>query len=309
MALPYTKLSDFLAALDQMERPLTVVAHQDDELTFSGILSRCAPRMHIFWLTNGDGLYYEANKSPEEYAEIRMAEAINSAAAVGIPAKHTSCLGFSEVEIYQRFMYVTNNQEAIIWVKPFFRNIIDKLRESIFAYRPQAVFTCAFQGGNPEHDLTHYFTRLAIDEYERETGEVVPFIHVPMYEYIILVALRFNPFYRGLRWRYKLNDQERENKQRQLEAYPSQSELFGKFRQVVKVIGLLGVITRGRPYSVDEYFGLEEWGPVPEDWNYEQNPHRFDRANYIGDHFGQVPMTFNKSVLPIIAAFPRKRKK
>ena len=306
MTLPFTELSDFLDALDEMERPLTVVAHQDDELTFSGVLTRCAPRMRIIWVTNGDGLYYEMKVSPEQYGNIRMTEAVQSAAAVGIPADHTDCLEFSEVDIYQRFMFVTENREAADWTKPFFQNIIDALRERIFEYKPQAVFTCAYQGGNPEHDLTHYFTRLVIDEYERDSGEIVPFIHVPMYEYIVLVALRFNPFYRGIRWKYQLDDREKANKRNQFEAYPSQRELFGKFEWVLKGVSLLGLFTRGRPYSVEEYLGTEEWGPVPEDWDYLQNPHRFDWANYIGDHFGNVPVSFDKSVLPIVAAFPRR---
>jgi hypothetical protein len=51
---------------------------------------------------------------------------------------------------------------------------------------------------------------------------------------------------------------------------------------------------------------VEEWGPVPEDWDYLNNPHRFDWANYIGDDFGNVPISFDKSVKPIVASFPRK---
>ena len=305
MALPYTTLPEFLLALDRMERPLTVVAHQDDELTFSGILSRCASTMNLLWLTNGDGLYYEAGVSPEEYGQLRMAEALESAAAVGIGPKQTGCLAFSEVDIYLRLMYVTENATAPVWTRPFFQNILDALKERIFAYRPEAVFTCAYQGGNPEHDLTHYLTRLAVDAYERDTGKTIPFIHVPMYEYIVLVALRFNPFYRGLRWRYELDEREKANKRKQLEAYPSQAEMFAKFQKVVRGVGLLGLLTRGRPYSPEEYLTIEEWGPVPQDWDYLKNPHRFDWANYIGDHFGKVPVSFDKSVRPIVAAFPR----
>ncbi len=307
MTLPYTDLSDFLNALDRMERPLTVVAHQDDECTFSGVLSRSADRMRIIWLTNGDGLYFLDNVSPEEYGKIRMAEAIQSAKAVGIPKKRTECLKFSEVDIYQRMMFLTNDQNAIKWNKPFFQNIYDKLRGRIFEAKPDCVFTCAFQGGNPEHDITHYLTRVAVDEYEKDSGKTIPFIHVPMYEYTILVALRFNPFYKGLRWRYELNEQEKENKVTQFEAYPSQVELFEKFKKVVGTIGKLGLLTRGKPYSVEEYAAVEEWGPVPEDWDYLKNPHTFDWANYIGDDFGKTPISFNKSIRPIIAAFPRMK--
>ncbi|MDP8254545.1 MAG: PIG-L family deacetylase [Candidatus Alcyoniella australis] len=305
MSLPYTELPDFLEALDQMERPLTVVAHQDDELTFSGVLTRAADRMHIVWVTNGDGLYFIENVSPEAYGKIRMAEALNSATAVGIPGSHTQCLEYSEVDLYQRFMFITENQRAVDWIKPYYQRIIDDLRQYIFEYKPEAVFTCGYQGGNPEHDIIHYFTRLVVDEYERDSGKQVPFIHVPMYEYTVLVALRFNPFYRGLRWRYQLDERERANKRKQLDAYPSQIELFEKFQKVATFAGWLGLFTRGRPYSLEEYLSIEEWGPVPKDWDYLRNPHLLDRANYIGDHFGRVPVSFEKSVKPIIAAFPR----
>ena len=305
MSLPYTRLTDFLTALDEMERPLTVVAHQDDELTFSGVLTRTAPRMNIIWVTNGDGLYFQNNTSPEEYGKIRMAEAINSAAAVGIPKKNTGCLGFSEVEIYLRLMFISDNHQAAVWVKPFFQKIIADLRERIFDYKPQAVFTCAYQGGNPEHDLTHYFTRLVIDEYEKDSGQKVPFIHVPMYEYIILVALRFNPLYRGLKWNYELNDKEKANKLKQFETYPSQAEMFGNFQKVVKLVGLLGTFKQGRPITPEQYLATEQFGPVPEDWDYLKNTHTFDWANYIGDHFGKVPVSFDKSIKPIIASLPR----
>jgi len=263
--------------------------------------------MRILWVTNGDGLYFLENVSPKEYGEIRMAEAIQSAKALGMAERQTECLKFSEVDIYQRMMFVTDNNEATRWLKPWFQTIVDDIRDRVFEYKPQCIFTCAYQGGNPEHDLTHYFTRLAVDDYEKDTGQVVPFIHVPMYEYIVLVALRFNPFYRGLKWRYQLNETEKQKKMKQFEAYPSQIQLFEKFQKVVKGVGLLGLLTRGRPYSAEEYLSVEEWGPVPENWDYLKNPHKLDAANYIGDHFGKVPISFDKSIRPIVAAFPRNK--
>jgi len=307
MSLPYTDLNEFLAAYDRMERPLAVIAHQDDECTFSGVLQRGAGRVNIVWVTNGDGLYYEAGVAPHQYGPLRMTEALQSAAAMGIPAEHTRCLAYSEVDIYRRLMYVTKNPEAAIWHKPYFQRIVDDLRAYMFEYRPQAVFTCAYQGGNPEHDLSHYFARLALDDYEHETGETVPFIHVPMYEYTVLVALRFNPFYRGLKWRYQLSDEEKQRKRVQFEAYPSQADMFEKFESVLRSVGLIGVLTRGRRLTAEEYLSIEEFGPVPEDWDYLENPHKLDKANYIGDHFAWVPVSFDKSVRPIVASFPRRR--
>ena len=307
MSLPYQTLSEFLAFYDACERPVTIVAHQDDEVTFSGMLSRAGKKMKICWVTNGDGLYFQPNVSPAEYGKIRMAEAIESAKAVGIPKKNTTCLAYSEVDIYKHFMHLSDNTEAIRWVKEFFQPIADDVRDYVFKTRPQVVFTCAYQGGNPEHDVTHYLTRIAVDAYEKETGETVPFIHVPMYEYVILVALRFNPFYRGLRWRYELRDQEKANKRAQFDAYPSQEEVFSGFRKVIGALGWLGYLKNGRKMTPESYLAVEEFGPVPEDWDYLANPHRFDWANYIGDHFGKTPVTWERSIKPIVQAFPRPR--
>jgi LmbE family N-acetylglucosaminyl deacetylase len=307
MALPYTSSEEFIQALDRLERPLAVLAHQDDEVAFSGVLARCGDRARIVWVTNGDGLYYEAGVSPPQYGEIRKGEAVNSAAAVGIAADRIECLDFSEVHIYRRLYYVTQDPDAAIRLRPFFQNMAERIRDRVFAHRPQVVFTCAYQGGNPEHDLTHYFARLALDDYEHETGETVPLIHVPMYEYTVLVALRFNPFYPGLRWRYRLHDAELTKKRRMIEAYPSQSGLFEGFERVLRRVGKLAALTSGRPLTAEEYLSTEEFGPVPETWDYLRNPHTFDWANYIGDHFAGLPVSFDKSVRPIVAAFPRRR--
>ncbi|MDP8222784.1 MAG: PIG-L family deacetylase [Candidatus Lernaella stagnicola] len=303
--MPITSLEDFLTALDRMERPLVVVAHQDDEITFGGTLTRCGDRARIVWVTNGDGLYFQTDLAPKEYGQIRMAEALHSAAAAGVDAARTECLDFSEVEIYRRMMYVTKDPAAVLRLKPFFQKIADAIKDRIFAHRPEVVFTGGYQGGNPEHDLTHFFTRLALDEYERETGLEVPLIHVPMYEYTILIAMRFNPAYPGLRWRYVINEREKQAKREMIEAYPSQTQLFAEFERVVGAVSFLGYLKNGRRLSLEEYASIEEYGPVPKGWDYLKNPHTFDWANYIGDDFAGVPVSFDKSVRPIVASFPR----
>jgi LmbE family N-acetylglucosaminyl deacetylase len=306
MSLPYVTIEQFVTALDRMERPVAILAHQDDEVAFGGTLARVGDRARLVWVTNGDGLYYDANVSPKQYGEIRKAEALKSAAAVGIAAKRTECLDYSEVEIYRRLSYVTQNAEAAIWLRPWFTKMLDDIRDRVFALRPEAVFVCAYQGGNPEHDLTHYFARLAVDDYEHETGKKIPFVHVPMYEYIVAVALRFNPFYPGLRWRYELQPGELTRKVSMYEAYPSQIDLFEKFQKIIQGVGLLTKATRGHGLTIEEYLGVEEYGPVAEEWDYLKNPHTLDRANYIGDHFAGIPVSFDASIRPIVAAFPRR---
>jgi len=305
MTLPCTTIEQFVQALDRLERPLAVIAHQDDEVSFAGVLSRAADRMRIVWVTNGDGLYFQTQLPPKDYGAIRKAEALNSAAALGVAAARTECLDYSEVEIYRRLSYITQDAATTARLQPFFADIVRDVRERIFAYRPEVVFTCGFQGGNPEHDLTHYFTRLALDEYRRDTGREVPLIQVPMYEYVILISQRFNPFYRGLRWKYRLSEAELAVKLKVIDSYPSQIPLFNDFRKLGKWLGPIGYLTRGHKLTIEEYLSEEAFGPMDPAWSYLRNPHTFDRANYIFDHFAGIPVSFDKSVRPIIAAFPR----
>ncbi|MCX7959041.1 MAG: PIG-L family deacetylase, partial [Deltaproteobacteria bacterium] len=208
------------------KRPLFIIAHQDDELNYAGLIQRLGRDTHIVWVTNGDGLYFEMGVTPEEYAEIRQKEAVNAASTVGIAEKNLKCLKFSEVEIYRRFAELNQKPDEIRAHRDYFGQIRDEVKKVIFEYEPDVVITDAWQGGHPEHDLTHFFTFCAIRDFERETGKKTDFIHLPEYEYTILIAMRFHPLYRGERYRLYLNTEELEAKKRLIEAYPSQKRLF-----------------------------------------------------------------------------------
>lgn len=305
MGLPFTTIEQFVHALDRLERPLAVLAHHDDEVSLAGILSRVADRLRLVWVTNSDGLYFQTQLPPKDYGTLRKAEGLHSAAILGLVAARTECLDYSEVEIYRRLSYITQDAATMIRLRPFFSDIARDVRERIFAYRPEVVFTCGFQGGNPEHDLTHYFTRLALDEYRRDTGLEVPLIQAPMYEYVILISQRFNPFYRGIRWKYRLSEAELAVKLQVIDCYRSQLPLFNEFRTLGKWLGPIGYLTRGHKLTVEEYLSEEAFGPMDPGCDYLRNPHTFDRANYIFDHFAGIPVSFDKSIRPIIAAFPR----
>jgi len=161
------------------------------------------------------------------------------------------------------------------------------------------VFTLAWQGGQPEHDLVHFFTALAIREYEKEKCCQVAFFHMPAYEYTIFVAHRFHPLYRGERLRIRLTPDEMRTKMRMIEQYPSQKRLFTDFEKVFKVIGKVGYITGG-PRNAEEWLATEEFGPVPRDLDYTRNTHVLDKATYINDDFEGVPVTFSRSVRPVV---------
>ncbi|MCX7943076.1 MAG: PIG-L family deacetylase [Deltaproteobacteria bacterium] len=283
------------------KRPLFIVAHQDDELNYAGLIKRLGSKTHIIWVTNGDGLYFEMGVSPEKYAEIRQREAIKAAEAVGIDERNLLCLKFSEVEIYKRFAELNRSPQSMRIHKSFFKGIKDAIKDVVFGYEPDVIITDAWQGGHPEHDLTHFFAYCAKRDYEKEKKRPIDFIHIPEYEYTILIAMRFHPLYKGVRFRIYLTPEELEAKMRVIEAYPSQKRLFAKFERLFTYFGYIGRIIGG-PKSAIEYISIEEFGPVPT-IDYAKKPHIHDFFTYMFDDFEGDPVTFSGSVLPIIKEF------
>lgn len=300
-------IDQFFKAAGDFKRPLFFIAHQDDESSSGGLIQRLGSKTRFVWLTNGDGLWFQDNIPPKEYGQMRIKEAVQSVGALGIPESHTRCLEFSEVRIYRHMAYLSENPYSIKWHKPFWDEIRLAVRDALFEAEPDCVFTGAWQGGHPEHDLTHYFTRLALDEYRLKTGNFVPFFHLPEYEYVILVAFRFNPFYKGHKIRFKLTQKELETKVAALRLYKSQEELMIQFEKVLGFVGKLGALV-GKGRSIEDFLGTEEFGAVPEDLDYTRSTHVFESADYIQEDFDNIPISFNRSILPIIRAFPRDGK-
>ncbi|MBZ0271119.1 PIG-L family deacetylase [bacterium] len=293
----------FAAGLRKYKRPLWVFAHHDDELSYCGLLHRTGiGKNRLIWTTNSDGLYFEMDMEPAAYGEIRKAEGIKAVAEIGMKPAQTSCLDVSEVEIYKRLAGLSSGKARIFEVRDFFDDFRAKVRDAVLAADPDIVFTQAYQAGQPEHDLTHYFTALAVRELAEKRGAAVPFFHLPAYEYTILIPMRFNPFYRGTRYRIRLTDEEMAAKQRMIEAYPSQQRLFRDFTKVFLIVGAIGAMTGGSK-SAREHLSIEEFGPVPLGFDYAKSPHVLEKANYIGDHYLGEAVTWKGSIKPIVQAF------
>lgn len=284
---------------DGFQRPLFMMAHHDDELSQSGVFQRLGPDLKAVWVTNSDGLFFESEMTPAEYGKVRMREGVNSVAQAGMPESATRCYGWSEVDIYRWLSEINSGKCTMDSAALFFDRIRDNVRDAIFEIEPDVVFTLAWQGGQPEHDLTHFFTALAIREYEREKGCQVGFFHMPAYEYTILVAHRFHPLYRGERLRIRLTESEMQTKMRMIEQYPSQKRLFNDFQKVFRLVGKFGYVTGG-PRNAVEWMSVEEFGPVPRDLDYSKNIHVFDKCTYINDDFEGAPVTFKGSIRPIV---------
>ncbi len=298
----YRRGEEFSQRLASFKRPLYLMAHHDDEMPSAGLLQRMGPETRIVWVTNSDGLYFESDMQPAAYGEVRKKEGLRSVGVIGIPEQQTRCLDFSEVEIYSWLAELYSGKSSIAKARPYFEQIRRAVSEAVLEINPDAVFTLAWQGGQPEHDLTHFFCARALDDLERRTGRRAAFFHLPAYEYTILVAMRFNPLYRGVRIRLRLDARELDNKLKMVAAYPSQVRLFGDFKKLFRyLVGPLGLLSGG-PTSADEFMAIEEFGPVPE-IDYTRKPHRLDYLSYMFDEFEGVPVTFSRSVLPVVRAF------
>jgi LmbE family N-acetylglucosaminyl deacetylase len=294
---PYVMGDRFLGEAAGFQRPLFLLAHHDDEVPCAGLLQRLGSGKKVLWVTNSDGLYFESKLSPQEYGGLRKAEGIRSVSHAGIPESATLCLDVSEVETYRRMSQLDSGSATLAQTLPYFRLIRDAVVNAVLDIRPDAVFTLAWQGGQPEHDLTHFFAKLAVDEWKRRNGTQCAFYHMPAYEYMILVAMRFHPLYRWPRFRLRLTPDELAVKRSMIEAYPSQVRLFSDFQKVFRWIGRLAFL--GAPRTAEEYLSVEEFGLVP-DIDYTIKPHAIDRLTYMFDHFEGVPVTFKRSIRPII---------
>ena len=192
--------------------------------------------------------------------------------------------------------------ESVAAARPFFQQLRDAIREQVLEFRPDAVFTLAWQGGHPEHDLVHFFTSLAIADLVASGHPRPEFFHLPAYEYTILVAMRFHPLYRGERIRLRLGPRQLDCKLRMIAAYPSQVRLFNDFRKVFRyLVTPLGTISGGAR-SVEQFLAVEEFGPVPS-IDYRRPPHLFDYFTYMFDDFEGVPVTFSRSLRPLVSDF------
>lgn len=288
--------------LEGFERPILFLAHQDDELGCSWILQHMSQRIRVVFMTNGDGLAPMVDEDPIRYAEMRKQEAIDSLNAAGVRREQIRFLGHSEIEIYRNMAKLKMAPLRLSEVIAFFEPIRRSMAEAVYEVRPDASFAVAYQGGHPEHDLAHYFGALALRNFEKDGETRVPLYHFPEYELTILLPMRFRPWYPGEKYWLELSEQETETKLKMAECYPSQQELFRKFRRVVGVLTLPHRILK-RENLVDRFFGREQISPVPDDFDYRQSPYRLDFLNYMFEDFQGVPITFQNCIRPLVVAF------
>jgi len=238
---------------------------------------------------------------PPGYAAVRIAEAAESLKALGADVAHKVDLESSEIENYRRFTHVAAGGEARADALDYFRSEAQRVEVAVREAEPDRVFLLAYQGGQPEHDLTHAFVTRAVRHLRRETGRPIPIVQVPAYEYTVLNPMRFKPWYKGDRRRVRLTDAELAAKREAVARYGSQADLLRQFRLIIGAWGALSTL-RGKPFGPEGFLSLEEFGVVEPELDLTRSTHRLEWLNYIGDDFEGTPIRFDTMIKPIVQA-------
>lgn len=282
-------------------RPLFIFAHQDDETVMAGLITRIIEndaRGTFVWWTNGDGLAFETELSPQVYGEMRIGECTKALKCLGATQDRKIDLRSSEIENYRRLTHIPMGGAPSAAAFEYFWAEARRVEAAVRQADPDRVFLLAWQGGHPEHDLVHLMTVRAVRALRLETGRPIPIVQCPAYEYVIACALRFKPWFRGDRRSIQLSDRELDLKRQVLESYPSQRALFDKFEQVIAVVGRLSSL-RGRPMSIEDYLSKEEFGVVDPSFDYLRSTHRWEPLNYMLDDFEGIPIRFDTMIRPL----------
>lgn len=276
-------------------RHLVVLAHQDDELPYAGLLSRL-PDAHVVFVTNGDGLHFELDMEPAPYARLRHEESRRALAAIGIGDERTTWLDGSELDYYAEFGRMSERADSGP-LSPLFEETARRVAEVVERVQPDVVWTMAYQGGNPEHDLTHLCARRAARAHRERTGREVPLFEFPAYE-LMVVVMRFPPWYDGERFVLELDASELATKRAMFEMYPTQKRVIDELSRAVRAAGALQRL-RGRRWTLDDFARFEHFGRVPEARDYTRSTHRTPLLDYPMDDWKGQRIRFERTLARI----------
>lgn len=274
-------------------RHLVLLAHQDDELPNAGILSRLGPDTRIVWLTNGDGLAFREDMDPEEYGALRTQESITAVGHLGMDTSQLVFLGHSEIAIYRLLAEMSADPDGAVPQR--FVEIAAQIVAATRDFAPDVIWTQAWQGGHPEHDLIHIFAALA----RQQVARAAPLFELPAYEFMILLPLRFRPWRKEPHFEVELTRSELEAKQSMFKSYPTQDFLLHDFQKLIGFYGKLATL-RGSQFDFDDFARHEQFGLVPADRNYGVSTHMHEWFDYMFEDFEGVPIRFG-ATMPRIA--------
>jgi len=275
-------------------RVMFVLAHQDDEAVYAGLIQRIHGQKMFLWVTNGDGLAKQAGMNPRDYAEMREMESRAGMKMLGISWENLRFLRHSEIKIYASLVKVAQERDKRHEVFSYFRGISAQVEAEMRGFRPDVVFTLAWQGGHPEHDLCHYFAYLAAS---RMNG--VTLFELPEYELFYTCLLRFPFWERKNIYELELTDEEVQKKLQVLGCYPSQEWLFAPFQKGLRVRRYLDALLEGKTKNP---LAREFFREVPKTRDYQSPPHRVDFLEYGFDDYEGKRISFRTMLLPVIQA-------
>ncbi len=301
--MPITPHPPKLFAPDQ--RHLVLLAHQDDELPYAGLLGRMlngpADNFRVCFVTNGDGLAHESDMEPGPYADLRRQESTNALSRLGVSEAQTTWWEHSELSLYAEFGAMSDAADGSRPIFEEFETIASEIQSAVDEFRPTAIWTMAWQGGNPEHDLTHAAAVRAARSVSWNGEQDLPVFELPAYE-LFVVAMRFRPWVRRDKHRVYLTDAELAAKTDMLGMYPTQERVISELRRAAVVAGKLGRLI-GRGFTLEEFAAVEEFAPVPADRDYTRTTHLAERFDYPGDDWQGKPIRFGRTLGRIGAAW------
>lgn len=277
---------------------LVLLAHHDDELPYTGLIARMRPNVRVLWLTNSDGLAHESEMSPPEYAKARYQESLDAFAHLDIGEEQVKSLWHSEYELYDLLGQMGRGEHPDA-IPERFVAMADEMAQQARDFAPDVVWTLAYQGGHPEHDLTHLYAARFVRQWRQETGRDIPFYELPAYE-LILVALRFRPWRKAAYHAIELVDSEWKAKDAMMHCYPTQERIIDEFRRIIGLYAKLSWL-RFKPFSFDDYGRREVFAPVPDDRDYTRSSHMSARLDYPFDDYQGTPIRFSETLSRIAA--------
>jgi N-acetylglucosamine malate deacetylase 2 len=143
-----------------LQRPLVLVAHQDDEAIGCGILLQRAEQPAVVFATDGaptDQYFWGKYGSPERLAKIRRAEAAHA---------------MSEVEVARYEILSIRDQRLFEHLPEALDRIITIARD----HRCGSIVTHAYEGGHPDHDACSYLAFLVREQLDLPVWEM-PLYH------------------------------------------------------------------------------------------------------------------------------------
>ena len=264
---------------------VSVFAHEDDEFPCAGVIQRQGPRSKYIWVTNGDGPSERNGQSRTAYAEQRKRESEAALQSLGKVTNQLESLGYSEREdhvLFKQLLQGATRQEALNKIG----QIAERVYQEVKAAHPDILWTSAYQGGNPEHDLVNLLVCDARKRIEAEEHRHIPVLTFPEYQFTsvppFIVPFRFEPWRKQTVQFICLDHDELQKKLALGSKYSSQAAFMKQFSKGVAAAASLNRFRiGGRKVTYPELARTEQYQGAPETFDHTKSPNARPWENYL----------------------------